>query len=239
MVDSDRVRDPLLASRQLRRHFGSIHAAAIAGIICATGWAVSLAGLLAVPGVGESDAEIDSYWADHSNGTAALVHLQVLVFATIAFLWFVGVVRGRLGDREPKLFGTVFFGASILLAGLLFIAASFLAAPAVLVSVGGRAPAPDAVALTRAAAAVVLSVFAPRVATLVMFATASLGRATGALPRWLVWLTYAVGIVELVNVTTAVPTIYLVPAWVAVVSVVLLVRRPPHGFDLELGASAS
>jgi hypothetical protein len=108
----------------------------------------------------------------------------------------------------------------------------------VLVSVGDRAPAPDVVALTPAAAAVVLSVFAPRVATLVMFATASLGRATGALPRSLVWLTYVVGAVEFVNVTVAVPTIYVMPAWIALVSVVLLVRRPPHGFELEPGAPA-
>jgi hypothetical protein len=108
----------------------------------------------------------------------------------------------------------------------------------VLVGVGGRNPSPDAVALTRAAAVVVLSVFAPRVATLVMFATASLGRATGALPRWLVWLTYAVGAVEFVNVTISDATIYLVPAWIAVVSFVLLVRRPPHGFELETGPTA-
>jgi hypothetical protein len=232
------VRDPLFASRGLRRRFGSIHAAAVAGIICAIGWSVALGGMLSAPGIGASDADINRYYADSSNGTAALIWVQVLVFGTIAFLWFIGVVRGRLGDREPKLFGTVFLGASILLAGLLFLAASFLAAPAVLIAVGGRAPAPDSVALTRAAAGVVLSVFAPRVATLVMFATAGLGRATGALPHWLVWLTYAVGVVELVNFTTAVPTIYLVPVWIAVVSVVLLVRRPPHGFDLEPVASA-
>jgi hypothetical protein len=37
----------------------------------------------------------------------------VLVVSTIAFLWFVGVVRGRIGDREPRLFGTVFFGSSL------------------------------------------------------------------------------------------------------------------------------
>ena len=239
MSDPGRLRDPILDSRQLRRRFGSIHSAAVAGIICATGWTISLAGLLAAPGIGASDDDIVAYYSDDSNGTAALVWLQVLVVSTIAFLWFVGVVRGRLGDREPKLFGTVFFGASILLAGLLFVAASFLAAPAVLVTVGGRAPTPDAVALTRAAAAVVLSVFAPRVATLVMFATASLGRATGALPSWLVRLTYAVGVIEFVNVTIWVPTLYVVPAWIAVVSVALLVRQPPNGFDLVPDSTTS
>ena len=81
--------------------------------------------------------------------------------------------------------------------------------------------------------------FAPRIATLVMLSTASLGRATNALPRWLVWLTYAVAIVELVNVTLSTPTIYVMPAWIALVSVVVLVRRPPHAFELDPQATTT
>jgi hypothetical protein len=148
------------------------------------------------------------------------------MFATVAFLWFIGVIRGRIGDHEPKLFGTVFFGASILFSGLLFLGASLLASPAVLVVIGDRVPAPDVVAMSRAGAAAVLSVFAARVATLVMLSTASLGRATGALPRWLVIVSYLAGLVQFVNVTVTGASIYLVPAWVAVVSIVLLVRHP-------------
>lgn len=224
--------EPLIASRQVGRKAVSIEAAAIAGIICAVGWSLSLRGLLSAPGLDAAEAEITTYYADAGNGTTAVVWLQVLVVSTIAFLWFVGVVRGRLGDSEPKLFGTVFFGSSILLAAVLFVGASLLAAPAVLASVGDTAPDPGAAALTRSAAAIVLSVFAPRIATLVMFSTASLGRATGAFPGWLIWGTYAVGVIELLNVSFATPTVYLVPAWIAVVSVVLLVRRPPNGFEL-------
>jgi hypothetical protein len=216
-----------------RRRFASIEAAAIAGIVCAIGWSLSLRGLMAAPDIDAPAAEVARFYADRSNATQSLIWLQVLVFSTIAFLWFVGVVRGRLGDREPKLFGTVFFGASILLAGLLFLGAALLAAPATLVAIGDKVPDPDTASLTRAAAAVVLSVFLPRIAMLVMFSTASLGRATGALPSWLVWLTYAVGVVELVNVTISTPTIYLLPAWIAVVSVVLLVRHPAHAFELD------
>ena len=225
--------DPLIGSRRVRRRLVSIEAAAIAGIVCAIGWALALRGLLSVPGLGASDAEINEYYADPSNGTAAIVWLQVLVVSTIAFLWFVGVVRGRLGDREPRLFGTVFLGSSVLLAALLFVAAALLAAPSVLLAVGDRMPDPETVSVVRAAAAVVLSVFAPRVATLVMLSTASLGRATGALPNWLVVLTYVIGVAAFVNVSIATPTVYAVPAWIALVSIVLLVRRPPHGFELE------
>ena len=225
--------EPLIASRGIRRRMVSIEAAAIAGIVCAVGWSLALRGLLSAPGLGATDTEINKYYAESSHGTAAIVWLQLLVVATIAFLWFVGVVRGRLGDREPRLFGTVFFGSSVLLAAMLFVGTALLAAPAVLIAASDRTPDPGAISVSRAGAAVILSVFAPRVATLVMFSTASLGRATGALPKWLVWLTFVIGVAELVNVSIATPTVYVVPAWIALVSVVLLVRRPPHGFELE------
>jgi hypothetical protein len=228
--------DPLIGSRRVRRRLLSIESAAIAGIICAIGWALALRGLLGAPGIGASDSEIIAYYADASNGTAAIVWLQVLVVSTIAFIWFVGVVRVRLGEREPRLFGTVYFGSSILLAALVFVGAALLSAPAVLVAVGDRPPDPDVVAMTRSSAAVVLSVFAPRIATLLMFSTAGLGRATGALPKWLIWLTYAIGIAELVNVSVATPTVFVVPGWIALVSIVLLLRPPPQGFELETRA---
>jgi hypothetical protein len=85
---------------------------------------------------------------------------------------------------------------------------------------------------------VVLSVFAPRIATLVLFATAGLARATGALPRWLVWLTYGVGLVEFFSLSLTITVFYLVPAWIALVSVVLLVRRPQHAFEMGAGPPA-
>lgn len=230
---SEPVVDPLFESNGLRRHFASVEAAAIAGLVCAVGWSLSFRGLLATPAIGAPDADVVAFYADPAKATAVVIWLQVLVVATIAYLWFVGVIRGRIGDNEPKLFGTVFLGASILLAGLLFVGASLLAAPSLLVELGDKAPDPGAASLTRAAAAAVLSVFAPRIATLVMFSTASLGRATGALPRWLVWLTYGIGVVELVNVTIATPRIFLVPAWIGLVSIVLLVRRPSQAFELD------
>lgn len=228
------LQDPLFRRNRMRARLASIEAAAVAGLVCAVGWSLALRGLLATPGIGAPAEEVERFAADPANATAVVAWLQVLVFSTIAFLWFVGVVRGRIGDREPKLFGTVFFGASILLAALLFVGATLLAAPSLQIALAGTTPDPEAAALLRAAAAGVLSIFLPRIAMLVMFSTASLGRATGALPRWLVIATYAIGVFELVNVTVDAPTVFLVPAWIAVVSVVLLVRRP--GEHLELAA---
>ena len=42
-----------------------------------------------------------------------------LLLAAAGFLWFVGVIRTRLGEHEPKLFATVFFGGGVLLVALL------------------------------------------------------------------------------------------------------------------------
>lgn len=224
--------DPLIASKGWRRRLASVEGAAVAGLVCAAGWSFSLRGLLATPGIGASDEEIARYYLEDRSGPSALVLVQVMVVSTIAFLWFVGVVRSRIGDHEPKLFGSVFLGGAILLAGLVFVGTAALAAPGILVDVGGKVPDPGAVSLLRSFTAIVLSVFAPRVAALVMFSTASLGRATGALPRWLIVGTYLAGLGELVNVTIRAPSIYVFPAWIAVVSVVLLVRRPAHGFAI-------
>ena len=88
-----------LARRRWRTRLASVEAAAIAGIICAVGWSVGLHGLLATPAIDASDAEIARYYRD-TDGVRAVVLLQVIVVATIAFIWFVGVVRSRLGEQR-------------------------------------------------------------------------------------------------------------------------------------------
>jgi hypothetical protein len=147
-------------------------------------------------------------------------------------LWFVGVVRSRVGDREPRLFGTVFLGGAVLLAATLIIGAAALAAPSIVTELGGQVVDPGAASMFRSFAAITLSVFAPRFTALVMLSTASLGRATHALPMWLIVSSYVLGVVELVNVTVSEPLVFVFPAWLALVSVVLLVRHPSRGFEL-------
>ena len=61
-------------------------------------------------------------WLAERAGTVSLA-LRLLPFAGIAFLWFIGVVRDRLGPLEDQFFATVFFGS-----GLLFLAMAFVSA---------------------------------------------------------------------------------------------------------------
>src|ERR1700722_252248 len=39
--------------------------------------------------------------------------LNLVPFAGVAFLWFIGVLRDRLGQQEDRFFATVFFGSGL------------------------------------------------------------------------------------------------------------------------------
>ena len=46
--------------------------------------------------------------------------LDLLPFAGIAFLWFVGVLRDRMGELEDRFFATVFLGSAFLFLAMVF-----------------------------------------------------------------------------------------------------------------------
>ena len=63
-----------------------------------------------------------------ANTAEVAVALNLIPFAGIAFLWFIGVVRDRLGGREDRFFATVFLGSGLLFLGMLFVAAAVVGA---------------------------------------------------------------------------------------------------------------
>jgi hypothetical protein len=50
--------------------------------------------------------------------------LNLLPFAGIAFLWFIAVVRNRLGALEDRFFATVFLGSGLLYIAMIFTSAA-------------------------------------------------------------------------------------------------------------------
>lgn len=82
-------------------------AAAFAGIIFSVLW-VAVFGLmrLSVP----SDPFEEGAWLAGDTTFVALA-INLVPFAGVAFLWFVGVLRDRLGAREDQFFATVFLGS--------------------------------------------------------------------------------------------------------------------------------
>jgi hypothetical protein len=95
---------PLRAGSPLR----TPRAAAVAGII------FSVPADPAVPG---------SWLTDSRRRAAVAIALNLIPFAGIAFLWFIGVLRDRIGEREDRFFATVFLGSGLLFVAMIFVAA--------------------------------------------------------------------------------------------------------------------
>jgi hypothetical protein len=62
-------------------------------------------------------------WLKTSANTIAL-GLNLVPFAGIAFSWFIGVLRDRLGELEDRFFATVFLGSGLLFLAMLFASAA-------------------------------------------------------------------------------------------------------------------
>jgi len=94
-------------------------AAAVAGII----FGVLLLTAMTLMRLALSDASFKSLQSDSDRRQMIRVSLQLVPFAGIAFLWFIGVVREQLGAVEDRLFATVFLGSGLLFLALMFVAA--------------------------------------------------------------------------------------------------------------------
>ena len=59
-----------------------------------------------------------------SHSKTISLALNLLPFAGIAFLWFIAVVRNRLGTLEDRFFSTVFLGSGLLYIAMIFTSAA-------------------------------------------------------------------------------------------------------------------
>jgi hypothetical protein len=219
-------RDQLGADSPLR----TPRAAAVAGIAFALLAATSLILLrLSSP----ADPGSAGQWlSDSGRREAVSVALNLIPFAGIAFLWFIGVVRDRIGDLEDRFFATVFLGSGLLFIGMFFSAAALTGG---LLSVAAAhpaaAPGSDTLALGRGATSILLNVYAMRMAAVFTITTVTIARRTRIISRWL----WAAGLVTAVVLLAAAGISawleLLFPAWILALSIDILASRnqPPAG----------
>src|ERR1700758_2862019 len=176
------------------------------------------------------DPQEPGSWLKSESRTVALA-VNLVPFAGIAFLWFIGVLRDRLGEREDKFFATVFLGSGLLFLAMLFAAAalagaliiSFEAAPAQLIN-------SPTFHFARAAAYNMMNVYAVKMAGVFMITTSTLAIYTGFAPRWLAILGYTLALVLLFGSYYLSWSFVVFPLWVLVMSVYILMiqERGPH-----------
>ena len=159
--------------------------------------------------------------------------LNLLPFAGIAFLWFIGVVRDRLGEHEDRFFATVFFGSGLLFLAMLFASAAM--AGGIIVAYGTSPAAPansDAYGFARAVTYVALNTYAIKMAGVFMISTCTLFLRTGVTPRWMALLGYALALLLLVSISRVSWVILVFPLWILLISVHILIenfRRKSEG----------
>ena len=211
-----------LMSRSLR----TPRAAAIAGVLFALLLTTTLVLIrLATP----SDAgEVGAWLNDPSRKRMIVLALNLVPFAGIAFLWFIGVVRDRIGQREDRFFATVFLGSGLLFVALLFVASAVTAA--FLGELVARTGSPNVVSgFGRRVGAVVLHTYAMRMAAVFTISTATIGLRTRFIPRWLAFSGYAIALVLFLaaGITPWVELIF--PAWILLLSLDTLIKSLGEG----------
>jgi hypothetical protein len=200
-------------------------AAAIAGVLFAILLTAALALVrLATP----SDPSNPSVWlADQTRKRMVLLALNLIPFAGIAFLWFIGVVRDRLGQHEDRFFATVFLGSGLLFVAMLFVASAVTAG--LIISLVGTGTPGDVSSFGRGVGSVVLHTYAMRMAAVFTISTATIGLRTGFIPRWLGFSGYAIALVLLLVIGITPWVELLFPFWILLFSLDTLVRSLAGG----------
>jgi hypothetical protein len=196
-------------------------AAAAAGI--AFSLLLGLALGLIIVSVPSDPARPGVWLADPAHRTSVAIALNLVPFAGIAFLWFIGVVRDRIGQQEDRFFATVFLGSGLLFVSMLFAAAAFAGGLIANAAAGhGAAPGPDTLAVGRHVTSLLLRVYAMRMAAVFTLSTATITLRTRVIPRWIGILGIAVAVVLLVTVGLTPWAELLFPAWILLLSVDIL-----------------
>ena len=112
---------PTAGEERLRRRLTTPRAAAVAGLLFALLFATAL---ILVRTALPEDPTVAAESARRAAGQLTLA-VTLIPFAGIAFLWFVGVVRDRLGELEDRFFSSVMFGSAVLFLAMLFVAMAF------------------------------------------------------------------------------------------------------------------
>lgn len=195
---------------------------AISGMIFA---GLYIAGLvftrLAIP----ADPKEPGAWlADPTLRSWVRFALNVIPFTGIAFLWFMGVLRNRIGGHEDRFFSTVFLGSGLLFVAMLFVAAAVTQALLDNFATESSLPAEsETYAVCRAMAYALMNTYAVKMAAVFIIVTSSIGLRTAVFPRWMVFVGYVLALVMLLTISGFAWIALVFPSWVLLLSAYILI----------------
>jgi hypothetical protein len=150
----------------------------------------------------------------HYSKTISLA-LNLAPFAGIAFLWFIGVVRDRLGQLEDRFFATVFLGSGLLYIAMFFVSAALAGGFLRVLSSGPENLIESGTyAVSRAQMYQLMSLYATKMAGVFMISVSTISLRTRIVPRWMSFLGYALALMLLLSVVTTGWSPMVFPLWV-------------------------
>ena len=200
---------------------------AVSGMIFSALYITSLVFVrLAVP----ADPKDPGIWlADPVYRSWVGIALNLVPFAGIAFLWFMAVLRNRIGLLEDRFFATVFLGSGLLFVAMLFAAVAVSRGLLETFAASGRLSADsETYAVGRAMAYVLMNTFGMKMAAVFMFVTSMIGLRTGVLSPWVSFVGFALGLMLLLVITDFAWIALVFPFWVLLVSTYILIADFRH-----------
>src|SRR6476661_5452692 len=175
-------------------------------------------------------------WLETNARTVAL-GLNLIPFAGIAFLWFIGVLRDRLGQREDRFFATVFFGSGLLFLAMLFAAAAVIGAIVLVASVSAPHELMNSATFrfARATSYIIANVYAIKMAAVFMISTSTVVIRTGIAPRWIAFLGFLLALIMLMGSFFISWSFAVLPFWVFLISVYILIDNLGGGAKADGG----
>lgn len=145
----------------------------------------------------------------------------------------MGVLRTQFGDLEDRFFATVFLGSGLLFLASLFMWIALLSAAVVTAAEIPSWPEGDAFLFAATMIKVMGSSIMLRMAGVFVFSTSTIWLRTKLMPRWLAYLSMAVALLMLLGGDAIRPLRMIFPAWVLLVSILILVaeRRRSGGVE--------
>jgi len=163
--------------------------------------------------------------------------LNLMSFSGIAFLWFIAVVRDRLGELEDRFFATVFLGSGVLFIAMIFLAASLSGGLlTVLENQSANLVRSGTYDMVRVQVDQVMHIYAMKMAAVFMSSTSAISLRTGIFPRWMAVLGFVLAILLLLSVTTIEFAPLIFPLWVLLISVYILMDNLRGSREFESSA---
>ena len=207
--------------------------AAIAGVLFSL---LTIVGLGLVRYAVPADPSVPGTWlTEPGRRNAVRLALDLVPFAGIAFLWFIGVLRNRLGELEDQFFATVLLASGLLFVATLFVSSAVMGA--LIESVAAGDIDSQTYYFGRRAGDALLNLFAMKMAGVFMFSTCTIGLRTRIFSRWLAFVGYACALVLLVVIANWRWITLVFPIWMLLVSsqILLAELRSRHAGTAGLG----